>query len=155
MWKQLGSLLETDSIVLGQEPTRLKQAGTRRYQQLLETYKNKKYLLESFKGQPYIVMKEGAEKSDSVAAVVQAVHLEKFRGGHDYQEILQAQGSDAADYWLVEKSLAKADGQVPGLVDRLHEKGWATDLIHFVDTDKRYSEVELNKPLAEGQIALP
>ena len=155
IWKALGTLQEKDTIQLGQDPTRLKQAGAGRYDRLQDTYKDKNYLLESFKGQPYVVMKEGASKNDSVAAMVQAIQVEKLSQTEEYQKILQSQGSDGADYWLVEKSLAKADEQVPGLVDRLHEKGWATDLINFLDTDMRYSQEDLNKPLAEGQVALP
>lgn len=155
VWKSLGTLLERDTIPLGQDPTRLKQAGAARYQQLRETYKDQRYLLESFKGQPYIVLKEGAEKRDAVTAVVQAIHMERLAASPEYQQMVESKGSDGADYWLVEQSLAKAREQGPTLLDKLKEKGWATDLVNFLDTDKRYSEEELNKPLPEGMVALP
>ena len=155
VWKSLSTLKEKDRIELGQDPTRLKQAGQKRYAQLLDLYKDKKYLLESIKGQPYVVMKEGASKEDSLAAMVQAIQVEKLSASEDYQKILAAQGSDAADFWLTSQSLVKADAQAPGLAARLHEKGWATDLINFLDTETRYSDEDLRKPLPEGQVALP
>ena len=155
VWKSLGTLREKDTIELGQDPTRLKQAGQKRYAQLLETYKDKKYLLESVKGKPYVVLKEGASKEDSLAAMVQAIQVEKLAASEDYQKIVAAQGSDAGDFWLTQESLKKADKQAPGLLKGLHDKGWATDLINFLDTETRYSDDDLKKPLAEGQVALP
>lgn len=155
VWKNLATLKEKDTIELGQDPTRLKQAGQKRYAQLLDTYKDKKYMLESIKGQPYVVMKEGASKEDSLAAVVQAIQVEKLAAGEDYQKILATQGSDAADFWLTSQSLVKAEAQAPGLTKSLHDKGWATDLINFLDTGTRYTDDDLKKPLPEGQVALP
>ncbi|MBT9583275.1 RUS1 family protein [bacterium] len=151
----LTQLLERDKIELGQDLIRLKQAGSARYQDLLSTYQSKNYLLESFKGQPYIVMKEGASKEDSLAAVIQAIHVEKLRATPEYQQVEQSRGSDAADYWLVEQSLARAQAQTPGLLERFQAQGWATDLVNFRDREERYSQQDLEKPLDPGQAALP
>jgi hypothetical protein len=95
-------------------------------------------------------LKEGASKQDSLAALVQ-----KLAAGEDYMKILAAQGSDAADFWLTDLSLLKANAQAPGLMGPLHDKGWATDLVNFLDTETRYSDEDLKKPVADGQVALP
>ena len=102
-----------------------------------------------------MVLKEGASKEDSLAAMVQAIQVEKLAASEDYQRIVAAQGSDAGDFWLTQESLKKADKQASGLLKGLHDKGWATDLINFLDTETRYSDEDLRKPLADGQVALP
>lgn len=155
VWKNLLTLKEKDTIELGQDPTLLKQSGQKRYAQLLDTYKDKKYLLETLQGKPYIVIKKGATKEDSLAAVIQAIQIEKLSQTPEYSKVLNSQGPDAADYWLTSRSLEKVDRQMPGLMARLKDKGWATDLINFLDTDQRFSEEELRQPLPEGQVALP
>ena len=153
--KLLGQLLEKDRIELGRDLDRLKQSGAARYQELLGLYRDDHYLLESYKGQPYIVVKEGAERQDVLAAVVQAIHVERLRATPQYSEMVAQKGSDAADYWLVEQSLAKTRQQAPGLLERLGERGWAADLVNFRDTGVSYNQEKLQQPLAPGQVALP
>lgn len=153
--KLLGQLFEKDRIELGQDVDRLKQSGAARYQELLETYKDEKYLLESYKGRPYIVVKDGASREDSLKAMVQAIYLERLGETPEYSEMLTTRGSDAADYWLVQQSLSKSREVVPDLADRLEAKGWATDLVNFRDTEVSFSPEELEKPLDAGKVALP
>jgi hypothetical protein len=153
--KLLHQLLERDQIELGQDLDRLKQSGSARYQELLNTYQDRHYLLEAFQGQPYIVMKEGANKEDQVAALVQALEVEKLRQSPDFQQVLQQHGSDAADYWLVDQSRQRADLHAPGLLDELQAQGWATDLVNFRDREVRYTSEDLQRPLEPGQVALP
>lgn len=151
----LPQLLEKDTVELGQDLDRLKQSGAARYQQLLATYGGDGYLLESYQGKPYIVVKEGATKEDALAAVVQAVHVERLAATPEYAAKVAQDGPDAADYWLVDQSLPKARAQAPGLLERLKARGWATDLVDFRDTDQRYSQADLDRPLEPGQPALP
>lgn len=152
--KLLGQLLEKDRIELGQDLLRLKQAGSARYQQLLQIYSGQNYLLESFKGQPYVVMKEGAEKQDSLMAVIQAIQVEKLAQSPEFQQVFQQKGSDAADYWLVEQSLLRAQSLSTGLLDALKAKGWATDLVNFRDREVRFSAEDLVRPLGPDQVGL-
>lgn len=153
--KLLGQLLNKDRVELGRDLDRLKQSGSARYQELLGIYRDDKYLLEVYKGEPYIVMKEGAGREDSLAPVVQAIHVERLRATPQYAGIVATQGSDAGDYWLVEQSLGKARQQAPGLLERLAARGWAADLVNFRDTDVRFSPADLQRPLEPGQVALP
>lgn len=151
----LKQLLETDTIELGQDLDRLKQSGAARYQELLTLYSGERYLLESYKGRPHIVLKDGASKEDSLAAVVQAIHLEKLAASPEYAAVVARDGSDAGDYWLVTESLARARAQAPGLLERLGALGWATDLVNFRDTEVRVTEEDLRRPLEAGTPALP
>ena len=153
--KLLGQLLEKDRIELGQDLDRLKQSGSARYQQLQKTYQDLPYLLESYKGRPYVVVKEGATKEDSLGAMVQAVHVERLAATPEYARIVEQQGADAGDEWLVEQSLAKARSQVPGLLEGLKAKGWAADLINFRDREVRFTPQDLERPLEPGKPALP
>ena len=153
--KLLGKLLDKDTIEMGRDLDRLKQSGSARYQELLEIYRDDKYLLEVYKGKPYIVVKDGSGREDSLAPVVQAIHVERLSATPEYAEIVARQGSDAGDYWLVERSLAKARQQAPGLLDRLAARGWAADLVNFRDTDMRFTQDDLKRPLEPGKVALP
>lgn len=148
-------LAERDRIVLGRPLDRLKQAGAERYQQLLKAYASEKYLLESFKGQPYVVLKREAKPVDALSAMVQAIHVERLAASPAYAEIAQRDGSDAADFWVVEQSLAATRKHAPALLERLGAKGWATDLVDFRDSEERVTEEELARPLSPDQIALP
>lgn len=153
--KLLGQLLERDTIELGQSLDRLKQAGAARYQTLLKTYANDAYILESYKGKPHIVVKDGAKNEDCLTAIVQGIQVERLAVTPGYAEMVATQGSDAADYWLVEQSLARARQQAPGLLQRLADKGWAADLVNFRNTDMRVTDDDLARPLRQGQVTLP
>jgi hypothetical protein len=152
LWSQL---LEKDQIELGQDLNYLKQAGWSRYQSLLQQFQDKNYLLESFKGKPYLVIKEGASKEDLLEAMVCALQVEKLTTEPHYQNVQANQGSNAADYWLVQESQKRAEKLAPGLLDQLKSQGWATDLINFRDQELRYTPQELQRPLPADLPALP
>lgn len=151
----LGQLFEKDRIELGQPLERLKQAGGERYQQLLQVYQDKNYLVESFKGQPYVVIKEGASKEDLTEALVCALQVEKLAQGQDYAERKASLGSDAADFWVVEESRLRTSQLAPGLLQNLKARGWATDLVNFRDRELRFTPEDLTRPLPTDQPALP
>ena len=151
----LGQLFEKDVVELGQPLDRLKQAGASRYQSLLEKFAGKQFLLESFKGHPYVVLKEEAGKADLLEAMVCALQVEKLAASDEFTRIRQAEGSDAADYWLVDRALAEGQQRVAGLMDAMKAKGWATDLVNFRDRELRYSAQDLARPLEPGLVGLP
>lgn len=153
--KTLRTLVGSEKLVVGDRIKPILEDP--QFDQLREIYKDRPYILKYANARPYIVMKNDKEHPDQtmfvsrgnmpnsedyrnrvgqVQAAMQAIYGERLAATPEYREVVSTSGQEAADQWLLEKSLEKTPKNVEPFLLKLQEAGWSIDLLRLMGKDR-------------------
>ncbi|NDD28656.1 MAG: hypothetical protein EB084_10370 [Proteobacteria bacterium] len=132
VWRELTTLTHNQRYVVGQSIAPLLKSPDW-FEKIRSIHEGRAYLLDLQKGEPYIVMREGATASDRLQAVLQAVYVERLKKTPAFARM---QGTKAQE-WLLEESAHRSAGDMSVLIDEMASAGWNADKLRFADKGVR------------------
>lgn len=144
--RQLTGLTTADRLTVGNRVQPLVERKD--FEALRQLFKDRPYIVAIQDGSPYVVLKRdflgserpgGAACTDRMAAVqaaYQALCAERLLATPEYADRARRQGSESADRWVLEESLAQTPGDIRSFLQRMQDAGWSVDMVRFWGEDR-------------------
>jgi hypothetical protein len=139
LWSLLPKILKPETIVLGQSIGPL-LSNPQKFETLMDTYKDRGYILDAQAGNPYLVLKQDCTAEDKFAAAWQAAELQRLASSSQYQEVVKTAGQDQGDQWLQQQSFKLSLDKPQQTLEELKSLGWSSDALRFKDLGNRLAK---------------